>query len=170
RPRRDRPGLGGGDKRRQLRIAAVVLGAVGFVWGGYGLATSGLLEVAKFLPLFGVGWVGLVYLAFNRTILEVSTATAGGPRLRVTHRPLPWKAPGTFDLSDVDQFFIEERATKGRYGRNYHYDLVLQRQNGESETCLQSIGSRQAADVERALEAALGLEDREVPGEYELGF
>jgi hypothetical protein len=146
----------------------------GFLVGWYTIALeiwkeAGPMAIFFFvLPLIHVA-VGIAMAYFtlalflNRTSIEITSGI-----LSVTHGPVPWRGVSEIASSDVEQIWIEAHLHSGRRRCSITYRVHALLRNGRGVQLLTLLDEKsQALFLEQKIEAALGIEDRRVPGETE---
>jgi hypothetical protein len=122
--------------------------------------------VMKLFPLLHVAvGIGVAYLVvallFNKT-----TIAANSGRLSVKHGPMPWAGNVELDVAEISQFFCKEKVQNTKNGRHYLYEIWCVKHDATTKKVVGSgLDMDQALYVEQRLEKALGMRDREVPGE-----
>ena len=97
----------------------------------------------------------LVATAVNNSTLEV-----GPSHLKVSHGPLPWRAPDPVPVKSIDQLYVVSKNDQG-------YTVVARRTDRTSVELLGGLTRDvQARFLEQRIEAHLGLADQAVAGEY----
>ncbi len=162
-------------RRRWFSPSAFFLLGFAVFWDGflvvwYTIALSGALggddaaAMALLFPLLHVAaGVGITWLALA-TLLNTTKITLRSGELSVEHGPVPWKRPPTLKAGDLEQLWVvEKRGNKG--GRSYQ--LHARTRQGVAHKLVSGLQDvNQARFLERRLEAALGIRDRKVQGEY----
>jgi hypothetical protein len=133
-------------------------------WYAAGIA-SGEIIMLVFPLLHVAAGVGLTYytaaLFVNRTFVR-----AGGGRLSIEHKPLPW--PGKRDLSTgtIRQLFCKEQVHKTKNGKRYSYQVHAKQSDGTDIIVVKGLAKpEEALFIEQELESFLRIEDRPVAGE-----
>ena len=172
------PFPGGGVWLSDGHVRVMPVGS-GLPGSGYGFSLTSGLPYLLLLP-----GVGLAYWAVcgfvNRTVI-----CAGGT-LSIRHGPLPWPGNRRLPADQVRQLYVRRR-TSYRYRHRHHhhhrgrttcvdvggpvvrtwFELRAVLADGSSLTLLPAIeDEEEALYLERAIESALGLENRPVRTEY----
>ncbi len=157
-----------------VRVMPVGSGLPG---GGYGFSLTSWLPYLLLLP-----GVGLAYWAVcgfvNRTVIRA------GETLSIRHGPLPWPGNRRLPADQVRQLYVRRRSSY-HYHRHHRrrgdvsyvdvdgpvvhtwFELRAVLADGSSLTLLPAIeDEEEALYLERAIESALGLENRPVRTEY----
>lgn len=130
----------------------IAINAGEWMMGAFGLihGTVGLI----------VGYIALRGL-FNRIELTISRGM-----LTTRHAPLPWFHPGPITGTDIDQLFVEEdRSLRVNDRPVVRYALRLRKKQGATRQLVIVEELEQARYLEREIERAFGVEDRDMPGE-----
>lgn len=104
---------------------------------------------------------------FNSTEIRVNQAT-----LVVQHGPLPVPGGCRLRVEDIEQFYVEQkvshsRSGDGRSSTSVSYPLYARLKDGTRKAVLRNVRDSDAAlYFEQQLEQYLGIEDREMPGEF----
>ena len=102
----------------------------------------------------------LATMLFNKTHLEVANN-----RLRISVRPLPWRASIEIPVYDVKQLYAKEIRSTGS-GSSKKFSLVAQRQNGTEVVLMRELDKReQARALEGLIEDHLRIKNVPVVGE-----
>lgn len=134
-------------------------------WYSMAFSMNGPL-IMKIFPIAHVAiGVGLTYFTiaslFNTTRIEV-----GRGELVVGHGPVPWAGGKRLNASEVDQLFCKEKVSRGKNGVSFTYEVWAAMKDGSSAKLIAAgMETDQALFIEQRLEKALGIRDREVPGE-----
>jgi hypothetical protein len=160
--------------RRWFTCAAVFLTFFCIAWDGFlvfwysmALRPDAPWIMAVFPSLHLAVGVGLTYLTLalylNRTRLEVANG-----RLSVSSGPLPWPGNRDLDLSEIEQLYCRESASRSNDNGSvsYSYSVSAVLKGGREVKLLSSLPNReQALFIEQIVEQYLGIEDRAVGGE-----
>lgn len=139
----------------------------GFLVFWYGIAFSmDAPWIMKVFPIVHVAvGVGLTYstltMFLNRTIIQ-----AGQGWLSIEHGPLPWLGGGQWEAASFDQLYCKERVSHGKNGTQVNYEVHASMRDQTSRKLLgNGLSEDQALFIEQRIEQALGIADREMPGE-----
>ncbi len=132
-------------------------------WYGIGV-TSGGPWIMFVFPIAHVAvGIGLTYATLAGLVNRTSVSVDGG-RLRVRHGPIPWLGNRDIDAHSVRQLYTEEHTTTGK-NAGTRYAVVAIVHDGPSITLVKNLeSSRQALYIEQELEQHLGIADAHVPG------
>jgi hypothetical protein len=139
----------------------------GFLVFWYAAALGGNAPIVAILfPLLHVSvGIGLTYFTLASLCNTTEVAVDSG-KLQVRHRPLPWRGQRELERGDVTQLYCKQRTNNTRNGPSHSYELWAALKEGQSLKLLGAgLDSEQALFLEQELERALGLLDRQVPGE-----
>lgn len=150
----------------------VVLAVFAVAWNGFLLAWFGIAYTQGewVMALMGsvhllVGLVvayGTLAGFLNRTTVQLAPG-----RLTVRHGPVPW--PGSVDVpaADLDQLFTVQTSIPTKHGHRYTYELHARLADGHHVVLVRNLQSAPVAQaMEARVEAALGIVDRQMPGEF----
>jgi hypothetical protein len=124
--------------------------------------------IAIVFPLVHVAvGVGLTYSAlaslFNSTVITVRRAD-----LTIRHGPFPWAGNLTLERGQIDQLYCRRHQRQQRHGTATFHEVWLKSRDGRTRKILgNGIDLDQALAIEQQIERALGIPDRQVPGEIE---
>lgn len=137
--------------------------------GGFGSSFSGGANLIMILfPIAHVAiGVGMTYyvlaLYLNRTAMTVSDAEI---KVRTFPLPYPWK-DRTLAASDVEQVYVKQSISHNKNGTSISYDVRAQLYGAPDEKLVTGLHTPEfALYIEQEVEAYLGIENREVYGEY----
>ena len=156
-------------------VAVVFLSIFALVWNGISwtfflaMLSEAPWYVAAFLSVFLLVGAVVGYLALAM-MLNSSEIRVAARRLTVKHGPLPF--PGGVDVhsDDIEQLWVEQKISHSNSSRgsstSVTYPVCMRMKNGTRKHLLRNVqDSELALFVEQEIEAFLGIEDREMPGE-----
>jgi hypothetical protein len=150
---------------------AAFLSIFALLWNGFMVVwfTIAISSGQWAMALFGLihGAVGLIvgYLALRGLLNRVELTVCRGA-LTTQHRPLPWFHPGPIEGDDIDQLFVEEdRSLRVNNRPVVRYALRVLKKSGGTRQLLIVNELQQARYLEREVERAFGVEDRDMPNE-----
>lgn len=162
-------------KRRWFHATYLGLLAFAVFWDGflvvwYAAAFAGFASgegdalFALLFPLLHVAaGVGITWMALAG-LLNRTTVTVRGSKLRVQHGPVPWAHPPVIPTARLRQLFVvQRRGSKGAISYELHARLT----DGSSEKLLGGLRDlRQGRYIEKRVEAFVGIRDRIDPEEH----
>ncbi|MBK8974298.1 MAG: hypothetical protein IPM29_00070 [Planctomycetes bacterium] len=146
----------------------------GFLVGWYAIATGDVGPGGPMrwvMVLFPLGHVavglGIGYFALAK-LLNTTGVEVDAHELRVTHRPLPWRAPPRLPTADVEQLYVVQRVSHGKDGAtSTSWDLcAVTRENAALKLIRGLEQLEQALWLEQEIERTLQIRDRPVAGEF----
>jgi len=98
---------------------------------------------------------------FNRTVLEVTR-----DELAIWFEPLPWLGEKKIKTADIKQLYCKEKATRGKHGYRYSYQLFAVTRDDHQLQLLSNLESPDIAQFfEQQIESWLKIKDQRVAGE-----
>lgn len=122
--------------------------------------------IMKVFPIAHVAvGVGLTYFTIALFVNKTQIAVEAG-QLGIRHGPLPWPGSGSYDTTDIEQFYCKQRVRHGKNSSQTTYELHAVVGDGQKKKLLSGLHETdQALYIEQQLEDHLGIEDRPVGGE-----
>lgn len=136
----------------------VVWNTIALSQGVWIMSVFGLLHTG--VGLFLAYWVATRFL--NRTTIEKDRGF-----LAVKHGPLPWPGNKKLPLDQIVQLYCKEKVSHGKNGSSTTYQLhAIMKDNKHEQLCGGIETPGHAIFLEQQIEAALGITDRAVTGDY----
>lgn len=134
-------------------------------WYSMAFAMNGPF-IMKIFPIAHVAiGVWLTYFTIA-SLFNTTRIAAERGELVVKHGPVPWAGAKRLNASEVDQLFCKEKVSRSKNGIRYTYGVWTAMKDGSSAKIIAAnLEMDQALFIEQQLEKALGIRDREVPGE-----
>ncbi len=158
--------------RRWWSIRGVFMGMFCLFWDTfmvvwfYKAITEKQWEMAAFGSIHAAVGIGITYF-FISTLLNSTYISITPGSLGIKHKPMPWLGNKIIPVGDIDQVFVKEKITNGKNGRHYHYSLRYLTKSGKDKKLFAGMKSPQEAlFLEQEIEKTLGIEDRQVEGDY----
>jgi hypothetical protein len=152
--------------------AGLVVVPFSLIWAGmlYWLISSdvgrGDLVLGTLIPVMhSVFGLGMAYMLLTK-LFNHSRITVTADRVQVSHGPLPWPGACSILTSHIDQLFCKEIRRTTNHGLSLRYEVWADMTDGtQSRLVHVGLSAEQALFIEQQLEKALGIQDREMPGE-----
>lgn len=158
--------------RRWFQPAYFALVAFCFFWDGFLIVWyANVLRfgsvTAFFFPLVHVAvGCGLTYWTFA-SLINTTTIDVGDRRLQIRHGPVPWPGERLLPVTDVEQFFTEEKVNRTKNGESRSYTLSVKLRNGNRVELIKGMSNaEEALFTEQQIERRLRIADAAVFGEY----
>jgi|GEM_PF-6950956 len=116
-------------------------------------------------------FIGLLILAKAITMLiNTSTVFVNRKALTIKHRPIPVPLDKKISTKEIIQLFTRAYATRSRWdSEKITYQLHAVLKSGEKKILISNLTDpKQAMFIEQEVEIFLGIENRRIPGEYQL--
>lgn len=123
-------------------------------------------QMAAVGTIHGAVGVGLAYYAITG-LVNRTRVTLSANQVAVEHGPLPWPGSRALDRAEVEQLYVSRQETQNKGQVNVSFSLQVLLRGGQEVAIVSGLESAdQARFLESRIEAALGIEDRAMPGEY----
>lgn len=152
--------------------AGLVVVPFSLIWAGmlYWLISSdvgsGDLLLGTLIPVMhSVFGASMVYMLLTR-LFNHTRITVTADRVQVSHGPLPWPGACSIPTSRIDQLFCKEIRRTTNHGLSLRYEVWAEMTDGTQSRLVHiGLSAEQALFMEQQIEKALGIQDREMPGE-----
>lgn len=90
-------------------------------------------------------------------------------QLVVKHYPLPWPGSKNISTNEIEQLYCKENISRSKNGTTRTYEVKVILNNRTDQSLVKNMEDvQQALFIEQEIENKLGIENREVAGEYKL--
>lgn len=138
------------------------------VWYTMAIA-GGQWMMAAFGTLHALVGAGLAYWAVAG-LVNHTTVSIRPRHVSVAHGPLPWPGVRPLPREEVDQLYVSRQELRNKGSVQVTFEVRVVRRDGSELALVRGLTSAdQASFLEARIEAALGIEDRPVPGEHRGG-
>lgn len=119
-----------------------------------------------FLPLVHVGVGFLLLYAAVCGFINSTEIRLESEQMRIRHFPLPWLGKRSLPKSEIKQLYVRQRARRTKHGIQISYELYALNHENRALKLIKGLDADECRYLEQALEKHLGIQNKEVPGEY----
>ena len=138
-------------------------------WYSHAIGGTGAMNmIMVFFPIVHVA-VGLG-LSYFTICLFVNTTHIWVRRtgFEIKHSPLPWPGSALIARATISQLFVQERIHRGKHSTTATYQVLAKIIGSKDKILIKGLPNyEQALKIEQEVEAALGLIDHKVEGEFQ---